>query len=47
MWNSKNSGERASGVRNYTRHLYLGLFVGGHSGLSFGVFRGDPAGHGR
>ena len=37
---SKNSGERASGIRNHTRHLYLGLFVGGHSGVSFGVFGG-------
>lgn len=29
---SKNSRERASSVRNYTR-LRLGLFVGRHSGL--------------
>ena len=29
---SKNSGERASGVRNHTR-LCLGLFVRRHSGL--------------
>ena len=43
----KNSGERASGFRNHTRHLRLGLIVGCHSGLSFGVFRGDPLGHGR
>ena len=31
---SKNSGERASGVRNHTRHVYLGLFVRRNSGLS-------------
>jgi len=30
---SKNSGERASGVRNHIR-LRLALFVGRHSGLS-------------
>ena len=38
MWNCKNSGERASGFRNHTRHLRLGLIVGCHSGLSFEVF---------
>ena len=31
---SKDSGERASGVRNHTRHVYLGLFVRRNSGLS-------------
>ena len=45
MWNSKNSGERASGVCNHTC-LYPVLFVGCHSGLSFRVL-GDPAGHDR
>ena len=34
---SKNSGERASGVRNHTRHLYPGLFVDCNSGVSQGV----------
>ena len=33
MWNSKNSGERASGVRNHTR-LRIGLFGRRNSGLS-------------